>query len=54
MQLIIDLPDRLARRLATQRERLDEIIERGLQRHLRPLARGDSDVLQAGFQRLFY
>ena len=33
MQVTIDLPDQLARRLAAQRERLGEIIERGLQQH---------------------
>ena len=31
MQMTIDLPDQLARRIAAQKEKLGEIIERGLQ-----------------------
>jgi hypothetical protein len=33
MQVTIDLPDQLARRLEAQREKLEDIIERGLQQH---------------------
>ncbi len=33
MQVTIDLPDQLARRLEAQKERLKDIIERGLQQH---------------------
>lgn len=33
MQVTIDLPDQVARRLAAQGERIEEIIERGLQQH---------------------
>src|SRR2546422_103777 len=33
MQVTIDLPDQLARRLEAQSAKLEEIIERGLQQH---------------------
>src|SRR5262245_42035846 len=33
MQVTIDLPDQLARRLEAQRAKLEDIIERGLQQH---------------------
>ena len=33
MQVTIDLPDQLARRLGAQKAKLEEIIERGLQQH---------------------
>jgi hypothetical protein len=33
MQVTIDLPEQLARRLAAQKDRLEEIIERGLEQH---------------------
>ena len=33
MQVTIDLPDQLARRLEAQRAKLEEIIERGLHQH---------------------
>jgi len=33
MQVTIELPDKLARRLGAQKAKLEEIIERGLQQH---------------------
>ncbi len=46
MQVTIDLPDQLARRLEAQRENLEDIIERGLQLHGDTISRHWREVIE--------